>query len=143
MSTNERDNDILLSCTEASVKLDRAKALVAPVDRKIHVSEEAYKISDEILQKSDHTLKRRHAYHTLDHYIILSQYYLDKGYHPMATTQIEMALSQMEEMNSLVHLPMIVHLYEQLTESSYGKSVEVAELGLHLLFVQYPWLFKR
>jgi hypothetical protein len=131
------------SCTETSVLLDRAKALVAPRDKAFHLSDEAYTISDEIFQKSDPAQKRRHAYHTLDNYIILAQYYLDKGYYEIATTQTENALSQMEEMNSLVHLPTIMSLYGQLTESSYRNSVKVAELGLHLLFVQYPWLWKR
>jgi len=102
--------------------------------------DEAYDITTEILKKSDSTQKRIHAYYVLVNNIILARYYVDKGYYPIATTLTEEALSQIQNMHSTAYLPAIMRLYEKLKDSSYGKSVEVAELGLRLLFVQDPSL---
>ncbi len=135
----EVEDDIYaLDLTDVRYLLNRAKALVGPPKKELHQSVEAFDVNKEMLKHSNTEHKRFHAYHIMDGHIIEALYYIDKGYYPIATALVQEALTMMEEMNSTIHLPITIHVYEDLKGSPYGKSVEVAELGLHLLFIQHP-----
>jgi tetratricopeptide (TPR) repeat protein len=136
------DDDVYaLDLTRVRYLLNRAKTMVGSPVKELHMVDEAYDVNTEMIQQSDPEQKRFHAYHVLDSTIVQSIYYMDKSYFPIATTLAQDALSMMEEMNSTIHLPMTVRLYENLRATSYGKSTEVAELGLRLLFMQHPQMF--
>lgn len=145
--TSPKDMDITLrvSLTDVRYQLDRAKALLAPTQRGLHLPDEAYDvytIGARLLQKSNSPHKLTNAFLVLDTSLILARYYLDTGYYPMAITQLEEALSQMEKMNVTSHLPTVECMYEELKGTSCWNSIELAELGLRLLFMQYSWLGK-
>ena len=143
--TEENGDDregVTLDLTQARYLKNRALALVSPEIKKIHLTDEAYHTSTLVAQKIDAKQKRSSDYHMLDTYIVQVLCYLDQGYHPVATSLSIEAIQMMIKMKSTIYLPTIERIYNDLKASPYGKSEEVAELGLQLLFVQFPTLLE-
>lgn len=137
------EDDIhMLDLTMPMYLTNRAKALVSPQNKKLHLSDEAYLVNDEMIKHSTLQPKRFQAYHSIDSNIIQALYHMDKKHYPVATVLAQTSLTMMQDINSTLHLPVVIRIYESLLESTYGTSIEVAELGLSLLFVQFPQLFR-
>jgi hypothetical protein len=143
ISAEDDDNVNLctLDLTGERYFINRAKSLLEPPLKKIHLVSEAEEAIAEIRKQSDPNLKRFHGYALMSEEVLQAIVYLDKRYYPIATAQIQDALRLMKQMSTTIHLPVANRIYDDLRASSYGKSVEVAELGLQILFIQYPQLF--
>nr|BBH86365.1 hypothetical protein KTC_11160 [Thermosporothrix sp. COM3] len=123
--------------------INRARALVEVNNVKLQRSTQAQDILDELEQHQARKGKRIHNYERLNNIFILARSHFGKGYYPIATTLAQEALSLMEEMQSYIHLPVIKRLYEDLSSTSYGKSDDVAALGLQILFLEYAGMFQK
>jgi hypothetical protein len=119
----------------------RTKALLeAPLPR-LQRPEQASKLLNEMERAVQPQEKRLHGYERLNNALIQSYIYLDQGYYPIASTLALEALSIMQQIKSQIHLPSLIRLHERLQASSYGKSLEVAEVGIGIAKAQYAHLF--
>lgn len=134
-------SDCAISLTGEEYYRFRAMALVSPAERILHMPDAAEDSLTEMLKHSTPELKRFHGYQLIGQNLVQAIIYIDKGYYPIATTLVQEALTIMKQIQSTVHIPTANRIYAQLQASSYGKSTEVAELGLQLLFLQIPQMF--
>lgn len=141
INSERYDSICALNLTGERYYIDRAKSLVGPGNKKLHLSNQAEEAIVELEKYAHKNPKRFHSYYQMEEKIVQALIYLDRGYYPIATSLLQNALDEMKQMKSTIHLPIANRIYEQLQESSYGKSTEVAELGLQLLFLQIPQLF--
>jgi len=77
----------------------------------------------------------------MDSLVIESRVYIDQECYPIATTLALDALKIMQEVRSSIYLPTLRNIHEMLKASPEGNSSEVAELGIRLLFLEYPDVF--
>ncbi len=73
--------------------------------------------------------------------LIQARAYIDKGEYAYGAALLVDVAALMEELHSTGLLPHVEALYQQLKETSYTNSVEVARLSLALTQVKYPELF--
>ena len=114
--------------------LDRASAFIASPVNKLHDTTEAFDALEEAARYIHADVPRRYAYMHITEALV----HFDKGWYPTAT---ELATEALAMSKSGMNVARIATLYESLRESSYGKSIEVAELGIDLIKVQYADLF--
>ena len=117
--------------------LDRASAFIAsPMDnlRDLSGTFEALREEEKDIPPD---LPRRYSYMS----IIEAMAHFEKGWYPTATQIARDALEVAQSVQSGVNITRLANLYQRLQESSYGKSIEVAEFGIELIKVQYPSLF--
>lgn len=124
---------------ESRYYVDRAKAMIAPASYKLRIPEEGLESALKILD-SGSAHPRFQVYDTVDSYLIQSACYLTQGLYPIACASLHDAVEKMREINTPQLLSYAINLFEMLKRSNYGKSIEVAELGLSLLFLQHPQL---
>jgi hypothetical protein len=67
--------------------------------------------------------------------------WLDKGYYPDVAKLARTTLQIVQERELAVERTRIEALYQRLRDTNYGKSVEVAQLGVDLMLARYPELF--
>jgi hypothetical protein len=137
----EKSDIHLIGLASAFYLRHRAKALLEAPLMKFHQPGQASKLLDEMEKVARPQERRTHGYERLGSAIIQSYIYLDQGYYPIASTLALEALSIMQEIKSGMHLPTLTRLHERLQASSYGKSLEVAEVGIGIAKAQYAHLF--
>ncbi len=83
-------------------------------------------------------LLRRHAYN----HVLQAKAYTRWGYYPMATTIARDVLTSIRNIESNINLARITNIYHNLKESSYGSSIDVAQLGVELMKTRQPQVFQ-
>ncbi len=68
--------------------------------------------------------------------------HLEKKWYPTVTQTANEALIQLKTLQSSLNIARLANIHQCLQASDYGNSREVAELGVGLLKVQYPYLFQ-
>jgi hypothetical protein len=115
----------------------RAEAFLGSPLRGLRFPDDALQELDQSVTPTDLGFTRRSARNTMSQ----AKAYFYKGYYPMATALAADALDVVKNYKSSVNIARLTNLYEDLKESSYGNSSEVAQLGIALLKVQQPHLF--
>jgi len=117
--------------------LNRALAYLASPFQMARSPASARQALEAAIRVTEPTHKTRQA----DNYLLLTKSYLVEGLYPIATASAENALDLVKDINSRWGLTYIEGLYRGLRASPYGKSTEVAQLGIKLLRVQQPEMF--
>ncbi|MBV9691588.1 MAG: hypothetical protein JO202_17965 [Ktedonobacteraceae bacterium] len=73
--------------------------------------------------------------------LLKAQAWLDEGYYPDATKLARKILLVIKEHKLVVGFMRIEALYQSLKDTNYGRSVEVAQLGMDLMIARYPEIF--
>jgi tetratricopeptide (TPR) repeat protein len=73
--------------------------------------------------------------------LLKAKAWLDKGYYPDATKLARKTLLVVKEQQIAVELARIEALHQSLKDSNYGRSAEVAQLGMDLMLARYPEIF--
>jgi hypothetical protein len=115
----------------------RAEAFLGSPLRGLRFPDDALHELDQSVTPTDLGFTRRSARNMMTQ----AKAYFYKGYYPMAATLAGDALNVVKSYKSSVNIARLTNLYEDLKESSYGSSSEVAQLGIALLKVQQPHLF--
>jgi len=93
----------------------------------------------ENVHKGDATLHQRYLYA----YILEAEASIARGWIDLGIVHLENVLNFFSAATSRRHLNRVAHLYEQLSNNShYRNSPDVARLGVLLLKVQHPELFR-
>jgi tetratricopeptide (TPR) repeat protein len=71
----------------------------------------------------------------------LARSYMIEGKYEMTVAYTESALSTLQGKGSALNLTRLAAIYHELRRSPYGKSTDVARLGISLLKIQKPMLF--
>jgi hypothetical protein len=112
------------------VYLERSAILLEPALQDLHRPMTAQgQIDLAIENASPYSSSRKHQAYIN---ILQARSWYDRGYHKIATTLATEALVVMKEINSRANINRIAQLHSDLKESSYGKSTDVAWLGLEL-----------
>jgi len=82
---------------------------------------------------------RFHGFALIEDLMLQGMIYRSKGYYPLACSMFIEAVSLMKPGH--IYMTTIEQEYEKLKVSSFGKSKDVAELGLKLLVLQMPHMF--
>ena len=128
---------ITLKLDQERYHLNRAVAYLASPFQIACSPAGARQALEEATRATTPTQKRRQT----DNALLLAKSYLVEGLYPMATTYAEDALDLVKDISSHWKLAYVEGLYRGLRASTYGKSSEVARLGVKLLRVQRPELF--
>ncbi|MBV9690942.1 MAG: helix-turn-helix transcriptional regulator [Ktedonobacteraceae bacterium] len=73
--------------------------------------------------------------------LLKAKAWLDKGYYPDVTKLARKTLLVVREHELAGERARIEALYQRLKDTNYGKSVEVAQLGMDLMLARYPEVF--
>jgi tetratricopeptide (TPR) repeat protein len=132
-------NSYLLLADRVRHVLNLSMVFVAPARQSLHLPNEAIKLLETEVPSFDET--RFAQYRQIFCNFIQARVSLDKGDYTYAANLLVDVLAIMEEICSMIYLPVVEALYHRLKETSYTNSVEVARLSLALTQVKYPELF--
>lgn len=120
---------------EEGYHLNKASAFLGSPIKKLRLAEEAFTELSSVPVNLDR--KRRYAYSSY----LQAKGWLEDGELPMATQISLDALEASDEINSTVNIQRIQGLHQTLRTTSFGKSPEVARLGLEVQRLTRPELF--
>jgi tetratricopeptide (TPR) repeat protein len=122
---------------ESKCYINRGKTLIASPFQSLCSPAPARKELEQATQLASPTLKLRHLSINVR---IAESYYVEESY-DRAVASVEDALELMKDVDSKQNLTRLSNLHKRLKESTFGKSQEVAALGVKLFKVQHPELF--
>ncbi len=121
------EDEHFMQLNEVTYHQDRAEALLGSPLKKLRSPNKALRELDFAAERIDNATPRRSAWNN----VLLAKAYLDKEYYPIATSLAHDALGIFQ--HSAWHIRHISKIYEELKRSSYGNSVEVAELWVDIV----------
>jgi tetratricopeptide (TPR) repeat protein len=127
-------DDYFIKFNVEGYHLNRASAWIGAADKKLRSPDRAFEALT--LVPVDENRKRRYAFSAY----VQARCWFEMGDYPIATQLALDAVTIAGEIQSHVNVNHIADLYQELRETSYGKSPAVAELGLQLIRVQNPSL---
>jgi hypothetical protein len=74
--------------------------------------------------------------------LLKAKAWLDKGYYPDVTKLARKTLLTVQQHELATERARLEALHQSLKETNYGKSVEVAQLGMDLVIARYPTIFE-
>ncbi len=118
--------------------LDRASLFMASPLDKLHDLAGTFEALEEAANSIHPDMPRLYAYMLITE----ASAHLEKKWYPTATQTANEALMQLKTLQSSLNIARLATIHQRLQASDYGNSMEVAELGIELLKVQYPYLFQ-
>ncbi len=129
----EENDFVMIKLNELMYHNEKGSALIA-VGWPVEALRELF-LADE---QTNLTLQRRRVYNT----ILQVSAYTKQGLYPIATTLARDTLTEVKHIKSGLNLARITNIYSNLKESSYGSSVNVAQLGVELMKARQPQMFQ-
>jgi len=131
----DEDDPYFIKFNEEGYHLNKASAFLGSPVKQLRSAEEAFTELAEVPVNLDR--KRRYAYSSY----LQAKGWLEDGELPMATQISLDALEASGEINSVVNIQRIQGLHQTLRDTNFGKSPEVARLGLEVERLVRPELF--
>lgn len=133
--TKGEPDDYFIKFNAEGFHLNRAAAWVTATKKELRSPSHAF--DGLTCVPIDEQRKRRYTYSTY----IQARSWFEDGQYPIATQIARDALAVATEINSQVNIQHITRLYEELKATNFGKSPEVAELGLEIIRAQNREMF--